>query len=111
VKVAWAELRRTVASDVEPSTRLTVPVALDGTTLTEKVTAWPDVDGLGDALRYVAVVVFAAAVTYELPNSRIATNNDATSASPTRTSRHWVVMRHRRRPSNHRDIETPSPKR
>ena len=57
LKLAWPELSGTVASTVDPSRKVMVPVAAPAaTTFTVNVTDWPNVDGLSVELTIVLVL-------------------------------------------------------
>src|ERR1051325_2078327 len=51
VKVAVPLLSEAVPSEVVPSRKVTVPVAVAGVTVTVMVTVWPAVEGLGETDR------------------------------------------------------------
>jgi hypothetical protein len=52
-------LRVPVPNVVDPSVKVTVPVAPVGLTVAVKITAWPTDDGLGEKLNVVVVAVTA----------------------------------------------------
>ena len=61
VKVATPPLRGAVPREVEPSLKVTLPVAVEGVTAALRVTVCPKVEEAGVTLRVVAVVVMGAA--------------------------------------------------